>query len=170
MDSIILLFLCMILGVALQRVKAFPANSHQVLNQFVIYISLPALALFYIPKIEISTKLLFPLGIAWIGFSLAFLFFTLLGKYFGWSRKLVGCLVLTGGLGNTSFIGFPVIEALYGKKGMETAIIVDQPGTFVVMATWELSSLQFIPKELRIQKRLLPKFYFFRLLSLFSWR
>src|SRR6187402_2856611 len=102
MDSIILLFLCMILGIALQRVKAFPANSHQVLNQFVIYVSLPALALFYIPKIEISTKLLFPLGIAWIGFLLAFLFFTSLGKYFGWSKRLIGCLVLTGGLGNTS--------------------------------------------------------------------
>ena len=38
-------------------------------------------------------------------------------------------------MGNTSFVGFPVIEALYGKKGLETAIIVDQPGTFVVMAT-----------------------------------
>lgn len=135
MDSIILLFLCLLIGFVLQRAKAFPANSHQVLNQFVIYISLPAMAFFYIPKIEISTKLLFPLGIAWLGFLLSFLFFSVLGSYFKWSRKLVGCLVLMGGLGNTAFVGFPVIEALYGKEGLETAIIVDQPGTFVVMAT-----------------------------------
>ncbi|HMI07281.1 MAG TPA: hypothetical protein VK528_07030, partial [Flavobacterium sp.] len=94
MDSIILLFLCMFLGVALQFVKVFPANSFTVLNQFVIHISLPALALFYIPKIEIGTALLFPLGIAWIGFALSYLFFTILGKIFGWSRKLTGSLII----------------------------------------------------------------------------
>lgn len=135
MDSIILLFLCMITGVALQRVKAFPTNSYVTLNQFVIHISLPSLALFYIPKIEISSQLLFPLGIAWIGFLLSFVFFSVLGKIFGWSRKLIGCMILMGGLGNTSFIGFPVIEALYGNEGLKTAIIVDQPGSFMVMAT-----------------------------------
>ena len=135
MDSIILLFVCMIAGVALQYVKAFPKNSPIALNQFVIYISLPALALFYIPKIAIGTHLLFPLGIAWLGFLGSFLFFSLLAGIFKWPRKLTGCLILMGGLGNTSFVGFPVIEALYGKQGLETAIIVDQPGTFMVMAT-----------------------------------
>jgi len=135
MDSIILLFLCMVTGLVLQRVKAFPANSYVTLNQFVIHISLPALALFYIPKIEINSQLLFPLGISWIGFLLSFVFFSVLGKIFGWSRKLIGCLILMGGLGNTSFVGFPVIEALYGNEGLQTAIIVDQPGSFMVMAT-----------------------------------
>ena len=108
---------------------------HVSLNQFVIYVSLPALALYYIPKIEISTALLYPLGIAWLGFGISFIFFYSLGKYLGWSNKLMGCLILTAGLGNTSFVGFPVVEALYGSKGIETAIIIDQPGSFVVMAT-----------------------------------
>ena len=125
----------MLAGVGLQRVKAFPSNAYVALNQFVIYISLPGLALYYIPKIEVSLKLLYPLGVAWLSFALAMVFFITLGKIFGWSRKLTGCLILTGGLGNTSFVGFPIIEALYGKEGLETAIIVDQPGTFVVMAT-----------------------------------
>ncbi|QYJ69449.1 AEC family transporter [Flavobacterium litorale] len=135
MDSIILIFVCMFAGVCAQRVKAFPPNAYVALNQFVIHISLPGLALYYIPKIEASIKLLYPLGVAWLGFLIAFIFFVTLGNYFGWSRKLTGCLILTGGLGNTSFVGFPVIEALYGQQGLETAIIVDQPGTFVVMAT-----------------------------------
>jgi predicted permease len=135
MDSIILIFVCMLAGVALQRVKTFPANAYVALNQFVIYISLPALALYYIPKIEISTKLLYPLGVAWIGFLCAWTLFAGLGKWLGWSRKLTGCLILLAGLGNTAFVGFPIIEALYGKEGLETTIIVDQPGTFVVMAT-----------------------------------
>jgi predicted permease len=101
----------------------------------VIYISLPGLALYYIPKIEISTQLLYPLGVAWLGFGLAWLLFGTLGKIYKWSANLTGCLILTAGLGNTSFVGFPVIEALYGKEGLKTAIIVDQPGTFVVLST-----------------------------------
>ncbi len=135
MENIILIFLCLLVGFVLQRVKDFPANSYKTLNLFVIYIALPALSLYYIPKIDLSIKLLYPIGIAWIGFLIAFLFFSLLGKALGWSRKLIGCLTLTAGLGNTSFVGFPIIETLFGKKGLETAIIVDQPGTFVVLST-----------------------------------
>lgn len=122
-------------GIALQKVKAFPPNTHTALNQFVIHISLPGLALYYIPKIAINSSLLYPLGVSWISFTLSLAFFAGLGKIFNWPKKLTGCLILTGGLGNTSFVGFPIIEALYGKTGLETAIIVDQPGTFVVMAT-----------------------------------
>lgn len=136
MENIILIFVCLFLGIFLQRVKDFPSNGYKALNQFVIYISLPALALYYIPKIHLSAQLLFPLSVAWIGFVFSFLFFWLLGKIFRWSKKLIGCLILLGGLGNTAFVGFPVIEALYGKEGLETAIIIDQPGTFVVLATF----------------------------------
>lgn len=135
MDNILLIFICLLIGFTFQYAKTFPKNFHVVLNHFVIYVSLPALALYYIPKIQISSILLYPLGIAWLGFGLAFLFFYGLGSYFGWSKKLIGCLILTAGLGNTSFVGFPIVEALYGTKGIETAIIIDQPGTFVVMAT-----------------------------------
>lgn len=135
MENIILIFVCLVLGIVLQRLKMFPPNSHQVLNHFVIYISLPALAFYYIPKIKINTDLLYPIGVAWLGFGLAFLFFSLLGKSLGWSKKLIGCLILTSGLGNTSFVGFPIIEALYGNEGLQTAILVDQPGSFIVLST-----------------------------------
>jgi len=135
MQSIILLFLCLIVGIALQRVRAFPKNTHTVLNQYVLWVALPAMALYYLPKIELGLDLLFPASVAWISFGLAYLFFIFLGKQFGWSKKLIGCLILTGGLGNTSFVGIPVIEALFGKEGLETLIIVDLPGTFIVLST-----------------------------------
>ena len=161
MENIILIFVCLFVGIVLQRVPDFPKNSHKVLNQFVIYISLPALALFYIPKIKISSDLLYPLGVAWIGFILSFLFFSLLGKQFGWSKKLIGCLVLTGGLGNTAFVGFPVIEALYGKVGLETAIIIDQPGTFVVLATLGILVASYYSRGTASASLILKKIMFF---------
>ncbi|MGV7105541.1 AEC family transporter [Flavobacterium sp. U410] len=157
MDNIILLFGCLFLGVLFQKVPAFPKNAHQALNQFVIYVSIPAMALYYIPKVEINASLLYPLGIAWLGFGLSFVFFYGLGKLLGWSKKLIGCLIVVGGLGNTSFVGFPVIEALYGKEGIETAIIVDQPGSFVVMSTLGIIVATSFSKETPSARTLLTK-------------
>jgi predicted permease len=135
MENILLVFVCLCMGIGMQKVSSFPKNGYIALNQYIINIALPALALYYIPKIAISANLLYPLAIAWVGFGLSFLFFYLIGKKLNWSNKLIGCLILTAGLGNTSFVGFPIIQAIYGEEGIKTAIIVDQPGTFVVMTT-----------------------------------
>ncbi|KAB1155018.1 AEC family transporter [Flavobacterium luteum] len=146
MENIILIFFCLLLGIILQRAKDFPVNSYKTLNQFIIYVALPALVLFYIPKIKINSTLLFPLGIAWIGFILSFVFFYFIGKRLGWSNKLIGCLILIAGLGNTSFVGFPIIQALYGDEGLKTAIIIDQPGTFVVLTTFGIITATFFSR------------------------
>ena len=161
MDNIFLVFLCLALGFGLQFLKSFPKNGYVALNHFVIYISLPALALYYIPKIEVSSALLYPLGVAWLGFALSFIFFFSIGKWLGWSKKLIGCLILTTGLGNTSFVGFPIIEALYGQDGLQTAIIVDQPGSFVVMATLGVTVASFFSKGEVQAKMIFKRIIFF---------
>jgi predicted permease len=135
MNNIILIFVYIAAGLLLQKVKWFPTTTYKLLNKLVIYFCLPALALFYIPKIHWNNQLLYPIGVAWIGFAGAYLLFGFLGAKYGWSKKLTGCLILTAGLGNTSFLGFPIIQALYGDEGMKTAILVDQPGSFVVLST-----------------------------------
>jgi predicted permease len=135
MSSILLLFLCLFIGVIIQRVPNFPRNTAVVLNQYVLFITLPAMALYYLPKIELSWDLLLPASVAWIAFGFSYLLFTFLGKIYNWSKKLTGCLIITAGLGNTSFVGIPVIQALYGEEALTTLIIVDLPGTFVVLST-----------------------------------
>nr|WP_294933773.1 AEC family transporter [uncultured Flavobacterium sp.] len=161
MENILLIFICMLLGFLLKRIKDFPALSYKTLNQFVIYVSLPSIALYYIPKLEISSKLLFPLGIAWLGFALSYLFFSTFGKLFGWSKKLTGCLIITAGLGNTSFVGFPIIEALYGERGLETAVIVDQPGSFVVVSTLAVLVATLYSRGTTSSNAILRKILFF---------
>lgn len=135
MNNFILIFFFLFLGLLLQRVNWFSTNIYKFLNKVVIYFCLPAITLYHIPKIKWNNELLFPIGAGWLTFILAFLFFHFLGKRLGWSNKLIGCLILTAGLSNSSFLGYPIIEALYGKKGLETAVLVDQPGTFVVVST-----------------------------------
>lgn len=135
MNNFILIFVCLFIGLILQGVKQIPKNTYKVLNWIVIYVCLPALALYYIPKIQLETKLLYTIGVTWIGFTTAILFFSFLGWRLKWSRKLTGCLIMTAGFSNTSFLGFPIVQALYGEEGLKMAIMVDQPGTFVVLST-----------------------------------
>lgn len=135
MYNIILIFVYLSFGLAVRHIKWFPTDSYKLINKIVVYICLPALALYYIPKVRWNNELLYLIGVTWIGFAIAFFLFRFLGKKHGWSKKLIGCLIITAGLGNTSFLGYPIVNALYGSEGLKMAILVDQPGTFVVLST-----------------------------------
>lgn len=119
----------------LKRSRVLPDNAPLTLNDLIIYVSLPALSLLHIPEIVFSTTLLAPISTAWLVFIAAMVFFPLLGRLFGWDKATIGCLILCCGLFNSSFVGFPVIKALYGEEGLKLALLVDQPGSFVVLST-----------------------------------
>ena len=130
-----LLIASLLIGVILQFVKAFPDNSYLVLNQYVIYVALPAVGLIHIPEIEIQTDLLYPVASAWIIFFMAIVLINMAGRWLSWSRQTIGCIILTGGLGNTLFIGYPVAETLFGQEGLSMALLMDQSGSFVIVST-----------------------------------
>lgn len=135
MSNLILLFLCLLLGILFRKYRLMPANGHLALNAFVINIALSALSLYYIPKIKVDAELLFHVGVAWINIILAILIFSVLGKRLGWSKNITGATIMCIGFGNTSFVGIPVIQAIYGDEGIKTVMLVDQPGSFVALST-----------------------------------
>ncbi|MFW6347562.1 MAG: AEC family transporter [Cyclonatronaceae bacterium] len=135
MANITLLFVCLALGLLLRQFKDFPPETPKVLNQFLIYVSLPAIALIHIPRIQLTSELLFPVFTSWLVLGFALLLLPIAGRALGWSRPTIGCLLLTAGLGNTSFVGFPVIEALYSREALQIALMVDQPGSFVAVSS-----------------------------------
>lgn len=135
MASILLLFICLLIGYSLKRYHLVRANSFETLNTLIIYVALPALTLQYIPNIEINSDLIFPILMPWINIFISWLVFSFLGRRLGWGRALTGAVIIMAGFGNTSFVGIPIIEALYGKAGIETVIMVDQPGSFVALTT-----------------------------------
>jgi predicted permease len=135
LSDLLLIPLCIIAGNLLIRLKSFPENSSKIINTLIIYIFLPALTLFYIPQIAIKKDLFFPAIVIWIIFPLSIAFFILLEKIFKWDKKSTGALILTCGLANTSFVGFPVLMALFGEEGLKIGVIIDQAGSFLVLST-----------------------------------
>ena len=139
MSNFIVIFACMAAGILCKRVHNFPSTTARSLNAFVIFLSLPSLVLTQMPKVfsTMNFRGLWwqPVSTAWIIFILSFIFFYFIGKKLGWSQAKIGALILTAGLGNTSFVGFPLLEALIGPEAIPVGILVDQPGSFLVLST-----------------------------------
>jgi predicted permease len=135
LNNLILLILCFIAGMLLHHYKRMPVNTPAVLNGFIIHVSLPALTLLYVHDLKIGGDVGLMAAMAWICFALAAVCFVLLGRWLALPRRTVGALILTGGMGNTSYFGLPMIEAYYGHQGLASGIIVDQLGSFLVLST-----------------------------------
>jgi predicted permease len=139
MTNFIVIFTCLIAGILCKRVKQFPSHTPQALNAFIIYLSLPALVFSQLPKLLVTmdfhSNWWLPVSMSWLSFSFSFLLFSALGKKLQWKKTKIGALILTVGLGNTSFVGFPLLEALIGKEALPIGILVDQPGSFLVLST-----------------------------------
>ncbi|WP_192347621.1 AEC family transporter [Algoriphagus sp. Y33] len=136
MVGVSIAFACLVLGLFLQRQPNLPLEKiTKWVNAYLLNIVLPALALLYIPEIQLGWDLLLPVSSAWFAFLLSWLIFGFLGKILKWDNQTTGCLVIVAGLANTSFLGFPVIEGLYGKEGLPIALLIDQGGSFLLVSS-----------------------------------
>jgi Membrane transport protein len=115
MSNIILLFACMLIGMALRRYGRVPENAHAAINGFIINVSLPALTLLQIHRIELHAMLAYAVVMPWLLFTIAALFFWAVSKVLKFAPATTGGLILVAGLGNTSFVGLPMLEAFYGR-------------------------------------------------------
>lgn len=136
MTNLILLVACFLFGMLLRRSGRLPDSAPATFNSFIIHISLPALTLLYVHEIHLEPAFAYAAAMAWLHFGLGAGFFWLMGRVLHLPRPTVGALMLTGGLGNTSFFGLPMIETFYGEAGLATGIIVDQLGSFLTLSTF----------------------------------
>lgn len=126
----------LLIGLLLQRSRQFPQNTGQVLNAYVIYVALPALVLQKIPQLQVSVELFIPAVIPWLLLGLTVPALLGLAKWMQWSRATTGCMLIVVPLGNTSFLGFPMIEALFGAAGIPYALLYDQLGSFLILSIY----------------------------------
>lgn len=136
MINLAVLGLYLLIGFILKRTGKCPDNTAQVLNLYVIYAALPGVIFSKVPALEFSSELLIPVVIPWVLLIASAVFIWLLGRAFKWPREVVGALLICVLLGNTSFFGFPMIEAFYGSDAIVYGLLYDQFGSFFGLAIY----------------------------------
>ena len=134
MTHFFLIFICISAGILLSRLKSLPNDAHKGVNAWVINVALPALALRYVPEIEWNGHLLLPLIgplLLWTG---AWLYVRIYDRKRLLPAGSRTALLITCGLGNTAFLGFPMVSAFYGESEIHHAVVFDQM-TFLLFST-----------------------------------
>lgn len=136
MGNLLYLFILLALGKFSRQLSAFPENTPQILNLFVIYFSFPATVLLKTKNLDPGADLAVLALTPWALMFMTVLGIRLIAWYRHWDRKMTGTVMLCTGLGNTSFLGFPAVAAFFGEDALSYAVIYDQLGTFLGLATF----------------------------------
>lgn len=136
MENFVLILLAIVIGYGINRLNIFPKEAPTILNQFVIYISLPAMILLQIPRLTFSLDTIIPIIIAWLIMAFSAILILLLARFFSFSKEITGSLMLVSILGNSSFMGIPIINAYMGESALPYVLVYDQLGTFIALATY----------------------------------
>lgn len=147
MINILAVMIYLAIGFVLCRIKAFPKNSSEILNLLVIYVALPALILEKFPLITFDSSILVPALSPWLMLLISVLTVLAFNKILKFKREVLGCLLLIIPLGNTSFLGIPMVEGLLGVEAVSYAIIYDQVGSFMALSIYGSAIVAIFSKD-----------------------
>jgi hypothetical protein len=153
MANFLVLVTCLVAGWALRTGGRVGDNAHQPLNAAIIHLALPAVTLRTLHGFEFDREHLLPVLMPWALFALGAALFWALGRALALTRAQVGALTLVGGLGNTSFIGLPMIETLHGREGLGLGLLIDQLGSYLVLSTLGVAAAAWYAAGGRVSAR-----------------
>ena len=135
MSAYLVILLLIAVGRLFAALRVFPENAAETLNRVVITLCLPALIFIHVPALEPSLDLLPLVAVPWILLVGTIASVILLSRMLGLDREITAVLLVLIPLGNTSFLGFPLIEALLGADRVGYAVVYDQFGSFLIVCT-----------------------------------
>jgi len=140
MSNFMMLVACLAAGLLLRRSGHLPDGAHEILNTVIVFVSLPAVILLHLHHFQWDAGHLWPVLMPWALFVIGAAVFYLAGRMLRLQASSVGALMLVGGLGNTSFVGLPMIESLHGRDGLGLGLLIDQLGSYLVLSTLGLAA------------------------------
>ena len=135
-DAFALVLLLMALGKFSAR--WFAGNAAEVLNAFVLYLCLPAAVLRYASRLTLEPEVLVVAAVPWALLALTVPAVHALATLLKLRSDERAALLLCVPLGNTSFLGYPLTQALLGETALPYAVIYDQFGSFLMLSTYGL--------------------------------
>ncbi|MDO9208589.1 MAG: AEC family transporter [Sulfuricurvum sp.] len=133
MEQFVFIIALLLIGIVLQKMDA-PVDFSKSLNFFVIYVSLPATVLIQVPKIHLDFSALGVILIPWI--LLPIVAAIVIAMTRNHPPHVRAALLLVMPLGNTSFVGIPIVHTLLGEEAIPYVLMYDQFGTFLILSLY----------------------------------
>jgi predicted permease len=112
-----------------------PKQLPQKLGKFLLWIGVPISIVAFLRRTDLSQAVWIAPLIAWlavcIGLAIAWLWLRFLVPKQKWSNPMQGSFILASMLGNTGYMGYPVVLALVGSKYFAWALLYDLLGTMI---------------------------------------
>lgn len=108
---------------------------HQI-NLVAIRFIFPAVIFLSVPKLDLSGGIYFAILSPWLCVLIAAAGVLTLSRLMRWPREIEGALLILCALGNTGFLGMPMIKSLFGLEHLAIAAVYDQLGTFIAVTTY----------------------------------
>ncbi|GAB4185410.1 MAG: AEC family transporter [Wenzhouxiangellaceae bacterium] len=115
-----------------------PAQAAVVLNRYVIDIALPALIIVALRDLQWQADLIGLVATPWLLTLIMAALIVWLARLYQWPDGVTGVLLLLVPLGNTAFLGYPIVTALLGEVALPAAVIYDQFGSFLLLSSYGL--------------------------------
>ena len=96
---------------------------------------MPSIILLKIPALEFDSAMLIPAAFAWIWALCGGLAMLTISRALKFPKPLEGAAILLAILGNTSFLGYPMVQAFFDDEVLSYAIFYDQLGSFLMLST-----------------------------------
>ena len=128
----------LVLGYLSVRFGLLEPGAAEAFHRFVIYLCLPATIWKLLPGMHFEPALWMVVAMPWLLLALSALAILAVARMRGYSRPVCGALLLCVPLGNTSFLGFPLVAALLGEPALRYAVLYDQLGSFLALSTYGL--------------------------------
>jgi predicted permease len=138
LDALFFVLLMLALGKACAASRLLPASTAEALNAVVLYLCLPAAILRHVPSLVLDARVLAVAAVPWGLLVASAAAVHALARPLRLRDDERAVLLLCVPLGNTSFLGYPLTQALLGDAALPYAVIYDQFGSFLLLSTWGL--------------------------------
>ncbi|HEX7607887.1 MAG TPA: AEC family transporter [Candidatus Cryosericum sp.] len=129
MSPVFTLILIVAVGILLRRLHVLSTEDATSIRKFVFNVSLPALTFISLYSNPIPLRALWIIPGVIIIQVIGYLTFRLVPMRY---RETI----FSGFLGNTGFMGFPVVQAILGQGALPLAVIYEQTHSFMIFSTW----------------------------------
>lgn len=128
-------------GRVLAAARVLPERAPETLNLVVLHVCLPASVLLYAPRLHFEPRLAAAVVVPWLLAAASAALVVAARRVLRFDAPTTAVLLLAIPLGNTAFLGYPLIGALAGEAALPPAVLYDQFGTFVMLSTVGLATL-----------------------------